>query len=70
MRIDNEYIVALGPPEEVAAVAVLLASDEAPYISGVELNMDGGIPAGSTASPDAGGASALVAARRPRRAAA
>jgi len=38
-------------PEEVAAVAVLIASGEAPYISGAELNMDGGILAGSTASP-------------------
>ena len=70
MRIDNEYIVALGPPKEVAAVAVLLASDEAPYISGVELNMDGGIQAGSTAGPNAEGAWALVAARRALRAAA
>jgi NAD(P)-dependent dehydrogenase (short-subunit alcohol dehydrogenase family) len=36
-----------GTPEEVAAVAVLLASDEAPYMTGAELNMDGGILAGS-----------------------
>ena len=42
-----------GLPEEVAALAVLLASDEAPYISGAELNMDGGILAGSTASSKA-----------------
>jgi len=40
-----------GRPEEVAAVAVLLASDEAAYITGAELTIDGGILAGSAASP-------------------
>ncbi|MCU0974955.1 MAG: glucose 1-dehydrogenase [Steroidobacteraceae bacterium] len=45
-----------GLPEEVAALAVLLASDEAPYITGAELNIDGGILAGSAASPHAEGA--------------
>jgi NAD(P)-dependent dehydrogenase (short-subunit alcohol dehydrogenase family) len=40
-----------GTPEEVAAVAVLLASDEATYMTGVELNIDGGILAGSIAIP-------------------
>jgi NAD(P)-dependent dehydrogenase (short-subunit alcohol dehydrogenase family) len=40
-----------GWPEEVAAVATLLASDEAPYITGSELNIDGGLLAGSAASP-------------------
>jgi NAD(P)-dependent dehydrogenase (short-subunit alcohol dehydrogenase family) len=40
-----------GQPEEVAALAVLLASDEATYINGSELNIDGGILAGSVASP-------------------
>lgn len=40
-----------GQPEEVAAVAVLLASDEAPYITGAEFNIDGGILAGSAAAP-------------------
>ncbi|MCC6924825.1 SDR family oxidoreductase [Novosphingobium sp.] len=37
--------------EEVAALAVLLASDEAGYITGSELNIDGGLLAGSAASP-------------------
>jgi NAD(P)-dependent dehydrogenase (short-subunit alcohol dehydrogenase family) len=32
-----------GTPEEVAAVAVLLASDEAAYMTGAELTIDGGI---------------------------
>jgi NAD(P)-dependent dehydrogenase (short-subunit alcohol dehydrogenase family) len=40
-----------GTPEEVAAVAVLLASDEATYMTGAELTIDGGILAGSTAAP-------------------
>lgn len=40
-----------GEAEEVAAVAVLLASDEAAYITGAELTIDGGILAGSAAAP-------------------
>ena len=40
-----------GAPEEVAMLAVLLASDEAPYMTGSELTIDGGILAGSAASP-------------------
>ncbi|MEO4048016.1 glucose 1-dehydrogenase [Pseudomonas sp. CAU 1711] len=40
-----------GRPEEVAAVAVMLASDEACYITGTEINIDGGILAGSAAPP-------------------
>jgi 3(or 17)beta-hydroxysteroid dehydrogenase len=40
-----------GRPEEVAAVALMLASDEAAYITGAEFNIDGGLLAGSAASP-------------------
>lgn len=40
-----------GLPEEVAAVAAMLASDEATYITGAELHVDGGLLAGSAASP-------------------
>ena len=40
-----------GRPEEVAALAVLLASDEAAYMTGSELTIDGGILAGSAATP-------------------
>jgi len=40
-----------GTPEEVAALAVLLASDEAAYMTGAELNIDGGLLAGSAAAP-------------------
>lgn len=41
-----------GDPDEVAAVAVMLGSDEAAYMTGVELNIDGGLLAGSFASPE------------------
>jgi 3(or 17)beta-hydroxysteroid dehydrogenase len=40
-----------GTVEEVAAVAVLLASDEAAYMTGSEVHLDGGLLAGSSASP-------------------
>lgn len=40
-----------GKTEEVAAMAVFLASDDAPYITGAEFTIDGGILAGSIASP-------------------
>lgn len=40
-----------GMPDEVAAIAVMLASDEATYMTGAELNIDGGLLAGSAASP-------------------
>lgn len=40
-----------GMPEEVAALALLLASDEATYITGSEFNIDGGLLAGTAATP-------------------
>jgi NAD(P)-dependent dehydrogenase (short-subunit alcohol dehydrogenase family) len=40
-----------GTPDEVAAVAVLLASDESSYITGAEFDVDGGLRAGSAAVP-------------------
>ncbi|MGE0597796.1 MAG: glucose 1-dehydrogenase [Hyphomonadaceae bacterium] len=40
-----------GEPSEVAAVAVMLASDEAPYITGAELHIDGGLLAGAASAP-------------------
>lgn len=40
-----------GMPEEVAAVAAMLASDEAPYVTGTEVTIDGGLLAGSAAAP-------------------
>lgn len=40
-----------GMPSEVAAAAIFLASDAARYITGIELNIDGGLLAGTAASP-------------------
>ena len=40
-----------GSVEEVAALALLLASDDAAYMTGSELHLDGGLLAGSAASP-------------------
>jgi len=40
-----------GTVDEVAALAILLASDEATYMNGSELVIDGGILAGSSATP-------------------
>lgn len=51
MIVADTPLKRFGRVEEVAAVAVLLASDEAPYVTGAELNVDGGLLAGSTASP-------------------
>ena len=44
-----------GTPAEVAALAVMLASDEATYMTGAELHIDGGILAGAAAAPKASG---------------
>jgi len=42
-----------GTPAEVAAVALLLASDESAYMTGTELHVDGGILAGAVVAPQA-----------------
>jgi len=51
--VSDTPLRRFGMPEEVAALAVLLASDEATYITGAELSIDGGLLAGSAASPHA-----------------
>lgn len=40
-----------GTVEEVAAIAAMLAADESAYVTGSEFNIDGGLLAGSAASP-------------------
>lgn len=40
-----------GMPDEVAAIVAMLASDEATYVTGTEVNIDGGLLAGSAAAP-------------------
>jgi len=40
-----------GTPEEVAAICVMLASDESAYMTGAEINIDGGTLAGAAAPP-------------------
>ena len=44
-------LAAMGEPIDVAYAALYLASEESRYVTGIELNIDGGILAGSTAAP-------------------
>jgi len=52
-RIIDNFIPKnrLGTVEDVAATALFLASDEADYVVGVILNVDGGIVAASGQEP-------------------
>ena len=49
--VKDTPLQRFGTVEEVAALCVFLASDEAPYVTGSEFNIDGGLLAGSAASP-------------------
>jgi NAD(P)-dependent dehydrogenase (short-subunit alcohol dehydrogenase family) len=50
--VKDTPLKRFGTVEEVAALVVFLASDEAPYITGSEFDIDGGLLAGSAASPE------------------
>lgn len=49
--VQDTPLRRFGMPEEVAAVALLLACDEATYVTGSEFNIDGGLLAGAAATP-------------------
>jgi NAD(P)-dependent dehydrogenase (short-subunit alcohol dehydrogenase family) len=49
--VQDTPLRRFGTPEEVAAVAVMLAADESSYVTGAEINIDGGILAGSAGTP-------------------
>lgn len=49
--VDDTPLKRFGQPAEVAALAVMLASDDAAYMTGETLTLDGGLLAGSAASP-------------------
>jgi NAD(P)-dependent dehydrogenase (short-subunit alcohol dehydrogenase family) len=49
--VANTPLLRFGRPEEVAALAVMLASDESAYVTGAEFHVDGGLLAGSATAP-------------------
>ncbi len=51
MFVADTPLARFGTPQEVAALAVLLASDESAYITGAEFNIDGGIGGGAGGAP-------------------
>ncbi|MDR1996148.1 glucose 1-dehydrogenase [Azonexus sp.] len=51
MLVQDTPLKRFGTPQEVAAVAVMLAADESSYMTGAEISIDGGILAGSAGTP-------------------
>lgn len=49
--VSDTPLKRFGTPTEVAELCVYLASDESAYMTGTELTLDGGLLAGSAASP-------------------
>lgn len=49
--VQDTSLRRFGMPEEVAALALLLASDDATYITCSEFNIEGGLLAGTAAIP-------------------
>ena len=45
-RFVRQPIARIGEPEEVASVSLFLASDDASYLAGAEITIDGGMTAG------------------------
>lgn len=50
--VANTPLKRFGTADEVAAMAAYLAADESAYVTGSEFHIDGGILAGSAASPE------------------
>lgn len=50
--VSDTPLRRFGQPDEVAALAVLLASDDARYMTGSDLTLDGGLLAGAAARPE------------------
>jgi NAD(P)-dependent dehydrogenase (short-subunit alcohol dehydrogenase family) len=50
--VADSPLKRFGTADEVAAMAAYLASDESAYVTGSEFHIDGGILAGSAASPE------------------
>ena len=51
MIAEDVPLNTMGEAIDVAYAALYLASDESKYVTGIELNVDGGLLAGSSASP-------------------